>query len=81
MRDSRFVLFLRALAVAAPLVAAAAPARAQPAEFHVFLLPEENAVEPGDTARVRLEVDASAREFNGYRAILRYRPAVVDSSR
>lgn len=56
----------------------AALAGAQPAPFNAFLLPATSAIDVGDTARVRFEVDATAQQFNGYEITIRYRPDVVD---
>jgi hypothetical protein len=47
-------------------------------EFHASLLPEVNTIQVGDTAHVRLEVDETAVQFNGYRISIRYRPDLVD---
>jgi hypothetical protein len=51
---------------------------AQPAPFHVYLRPPISYVDVGETAFVRLEVDSTAREFNGYQVRIAYPPDLVD---
>lgn len=68
----------RSLIWAALAMLGAAGASGQPAPFNAYLLPELSAIDVGDTAFVRFEVDATAREFNGYQITIQYDPDVVD---
>jgi hypothetical protein len=71
---------LRALLLAVVIAAAISTreALAQPPEFRAFLLPAANALEVGDTATIRFEVDATALRFNAYAVTIEYDPAVVE---
>lgn len=70
---ARFFLTL-ALCCLAPV----ANAVAQPADFDARVFPELTAVNVGDDADLRLEVDASAQQFNGYDTRIAWDPTIVE---
>ncbi len=66
---------LRAGAVAALLLLAAAPVRAQ--GVHVAILPQLQTVAPGDSFDVELDVTQAGHAFNGFDITVSYDPAAL----
>jgi hypothetical protein len=74
----RITVFCASALLASVLVGAAATASAQPDDFHAFLLPDTSLIAVGEIALVNFEVDATARQFNGYEVTIRWRSDIVE---